>query len=163
MEEYSIDQIIRSFPNLATDSYFKITSPCNPNYNCIAWAMLYDDRWAEPGGFDFDNYNIPYSKLDGVWYWPKGVKNAYDIDTFIDAFKKKGFAVCENLDLEKDYIKIALYINDKKKCLHAARQKSNGVWMSKLGEQFDIEHGNPYTIQGVAYGRVYCFMKKKYT
>ena len=37
-EELIKKRIIGIFPKLATDKNFKLTSPINPNYNCLAWA-----------------------------------------------------------------------------------------------------------------------------
>ena len=41
-EELIKKRIIGIFPKLATDKNFKLTSPINPNYNCLAWACHYN-------------------------------------------------------------------------------------------------------------------------
>lgn len=147
------DTIIKHFPGLTSDPHFKITSPVDKNYNCIAWAYaLYKDRWMQ-----FDTK----PRLDGVWYWwPNGVAVNQSIDAYIEAFKTKGYEVCDSHELENNYVKIALYVeNNSMNCTHASRQKTIGTWMSKLGSSYDIEHGTPYTIEGSTYGKVHCIMK----
>lgn len=145
------DNIIAAFPGLRNDTFFKITSPDDRCYNCIAWAYsFYKDRWMQ-----FDTT----PKLDGVWYWwPPGVTVDSGVEAYVEAFKTRGFVVCENGDLEEGYIKIALYgkrsIDGKVECTHAARQRRNGMWTSKLGSKNDIQHGTPYTIEGTCYGKV---------
>lgn len=147
--------IISQFPRLSSDLAFKQTSPQNKNYNCLAWAFgMYMDRWME---------HDTTPRFDGVWYWwPDGVEKGPDIDSYIKAYESKGYEMCESYDLEEGYLKIALYYkieNDVKVCVHASRQKMNGIWMSKLGQSFDIEHGTPFHLEGEKYGEVYCCMK----
>ena len=148
--------IVALFPGLSNDPDFKVTSPSTPNYNCIAWASHYDNRWMWP--------KIPGMLLfDGWSYWPDGVENSEDVSAFIKAFEKKGYVLCDNADFEKDFSKIALYIQPgTTDCTHAARQMRNGKWTSKLGRLNDIQHGTPYTIEGDAYGKVHCIMKVPY-
>ncbi|WP_303180125.1 hypothetical protein [uncultured Butyricimonas sp.] len=151
--------IIDTFPSLASDPYFKITSPKDICYNCIAWAYgLYKDRWMQ-----FDTT----PKLDGVWFWwPEGIVVDSSVNAYVEAFKTNGFELCDNGDKEDDFIKIALYEKNEDgllKCSHAARQKRDGSWMSKLGPSHDIVHGDPYLIEGDAYGKVSCFMKKRFS
>lgn len=145
------------FPGLVNDAHFKITSDEDVKYNCIAWAYgMFKDRWMQ-----FDTK----PRYDGVWYWwPEGVTVSNSISSYIEAFKTKGFEVCETFELERGFIKICLYVADDgtDKCSHAARQKTNGLWMSKLGQLHDIQHGTPYSIEGKAYGKVHTFMKLKF-
>ena len=144
---------IECFPKLSEDINFEISSPQDGRYNCIAWAYcLYKDKWMQ-------HDTTPH--LDGVIpWWPKGAPKNSNIDSYIDAFKMKGYTICNSPEFEIGYIKIALYIdiltND---CTHASRQKTNGTWMSKLGQWHDIIHSNPSTLEGEAYGKVYCIMK----
>lgn len=149
-------QIRRIFPNLQSDTDFKITSPRTPNYNCIAWAYHYNDRWMWPGGQEM-------KICDGFHYWPDDVEDSEDVTAFIKAFEKTGYTLCDNHDFEEGFRKIALYVvKDTTQCTHAARQLSNGKWTSKLGEFNDIQHGTPYTIEGKVYGEVYCIMKREH-
>jgi hypothetical protein len=152
------DVIIQYFPKLNSDSAFQITSPMDKNYNCIAWAFgLHKDRWMQP---------FPQGiQLDGVYYWwPDGVKKGLDVNAYIAAFQSKGYEVCDNFELEDKYVKIALYenfVNGQLICSHAARQKLCGTWMSKLGPSHDIEHGDPFVLEGQAYGKVHTCLKIK--
>lgn len=149
-------QIKGWFPGLKADADFKVTSPQTPNYNCIAWAYHYDDRWMWPGGQEF-------KICDGFQYWPDGVEDSTDVSAFIKAFEKSGYQICGNSDFEEGYRKIALYVkNGTTECTHAARQLSNGKWTSKLGQSNDIQHGTPYTIEGKLYGVVHCIMKREH-
>src|SRR5574344_619246 len=154
MDKSSI--IKRIFPKLATDKAFKITSPEDPNYNCIAWAyQLYKDRWMQPpSGMRVG--------LDGVSWWPDGVEEGTNINCLVQAFSEKGFMKCESPEHEVGFLKVALYYKpDTNEWTHAARESKTGdFWMSKLGSSFDIHHGSPYTIENNSYGKVYCIMKR---
>ncbi|MFV0553620.1 MAG: hypothetical protein ACK5LR_02840 [Mangrovibacterium sp.] len=147
-------KIIEWFPKLADDKEFEITSAQTPAYNCIAWAYNINDRWMWPntGEFEF---------LDGVHYWPSDeIKNCH-VGNFIEAFRLKGYECCTTSDFEEGYRKIALYVAPgTEDCTHAARQKANGYWTSKLGRFHDIQHENPQTIEGRNYGEVYCYMRR---
>lgn len=145
--------IISLFPKLKSDTDFKITSPATPNYNCLAWACNYSNRWMQPPA-------ITLPPLDSVVYWPPGAKQGVGIDCLIDAFKVEGFIVCNNWQHEESFQKIALYVKNGTEWSHAAREKRSGKWTSKLGSGNDIEHSNPYTIEGDFYGTVYCIMKR---
>lgn len=149
-------QLINLFPKLETDADFKVTSPQTTNYNCIAWAYYHNDRWMWPGGQEF-------KICDGFHYWPNDVEDSTDVTAFIKAFEKTGYSICDDCSFEVGYRKIALYVKKgTSECTHAARQLSNGKWTSKIGRLNDIQHGNPYTIEGSAYGEVYCIMKREH-
>ena len=148
--------IKNTFNGLETDSKFQISSPVDPNYNCIAWAFrLYKDRWMQPPK------GMYIQQLDAVTWWPDNVTEGMEIQCLIEAFEKNGFERCENANHENGFIKVALYVNpDNNEWTHASREGRNGeYWMSKLGRSYDIHHGSPYTIEGERYGKVYCIMK----
>jgi len=146
--------VISFFPGLRYDKHFKITSPEDPSYNCIAWAYQIKNRWMWPPA------GQPTYLLDAVTYWPNDNADT-EVESFVDAFRGKGYEKCDNPNFEEGYRKIALYITPgTTKCTHAARQLSNGFWTSKLGPSFDIQHESPKTIEGGEYGCVYCYMKK---
>jgi hypothetical protein len=142
------------FPKLAQDKNFKITSKSSDDYNCIAWAYNIDDKWMWPNtGQNFF--------LDGVHYWPSDEILDCDVSHFIKAFELHGYRVCEFCNFDPQYRKIVLYVKDNStECTHAAREKENGFWTSKLGRSVDIQHETPYTIESNYYGKVFCFMKK---
>lgn len=143
---------INKFPGLATDNKFEITSPADPNYNCISWAMMIPDRWTQP---KTGNLNI-----DGVTWWPPEATNGWDISCLVEAFQTKGFEICDSEAFEEEYVKVALYFNpDNNHWTHAARMLRSGVWASKMGPSHDIEHASPHSIEGKDYGEVYCIMR----
>jgi len=149
-------EIIAAFPLLASDKDFKITSPETPDYNCIAWAYYFKDRWMWPGGQEEKTF-------DGFWYWPDDISDDVDVTNFIEAFKLKGFSLCTDYLHEDGFQKIALYTKvGTTCCTHASRELTNGCWTSKLGAENDIQHGTPYTIEGDFYGEVYCIMKREF-
>lgn len=147
-----LDEYFKIFPKLKEDKKFEITSRQDYKYNCISWAALYTDRWLwPPGGYILDGVNF---------FWPNEIESDESIESFIKLFKKFGYSICEDDSIEKGYRKIALYADGQENCTHASRQKLSGLWTSKLGKEHDIEHGNPYSIEGDVYGKVYCIMKK---
>ena len=127
-------------------TYFRLTSPETPYYNCIAWAAGDDSAWWWP---DEDYY----------CYWPSGIPREESLDAFIEAYRTLGYEPCSGDDIEEGCEKIAIYVkNGKPK--HAARQLPNGNWTSKLGQENDIEH----TLVGVecfTYGTVGQIMKRR--
>lgn len=150
------NRIISIFPGLRNDSGFKITSPATPDYNCIAWACHYNDRWMQPP-------SITPPPLDSIVYWPDGVVQGEDIDCLMAAFQSKGYECCEDAKHEKGFQKVALYVKrGTRHWTHAARELNSGFWTSKLGQANDIQHGTPYTIEGNTYGEVFCIMKRPY-
>ena len=149
-------RIINAFPGLADDQNFKLTSPIDPNYNCLAWACHYNNRWMQPP-------SITPPPLDSVVYWPEGAQEGLEFDCLIDAFAKKGYEICEDATFDTRFQKIALYKQkDTGEWTHAARQLRHGFWTSKLGQGFDIQHGTPEAIEGDSYGIVGCIMRKKF-
>jgi hypothetical protein len=146
MEE---DKIKLAFPQLGTDNRFKITSDDDPDYNCIAWALVYDNQYIWPNNL----------ALDGI-YWPNHLPRNETIETFIELFRFHGHEICDSAEVERGFRKIALYVDADMNCKHAARQKQNGLWYSKLGKENDIVHSTPESLEGQIYGRVHCIMKK---
>lgn len=150
------NQILAAFPGLRDDPDFKITSPIDPNYNCIAWAYHYDNRWMWPGG-------VEEKTMDGFHFWPDGIEDTTEVDAFIQAFIRDGYSLCNQADFEDGFRKVALYVKEgTTECTHASRQLSNGKWTSKLGGDHDIQHGTPYSIEGSVYGKVYCILKREH-
>ncbi len=150
------DQIFRMFPSLVHDEKFEITSRQTCDYNCIAWACQYDDRWMQPTSF-------PPPPFDCIVYWPLGVSQSRDVQCLIEVFTSNGYEMC-GLDWEHEegFQKVALYVKEgTNQWTHAARERKNGLWTSKLGQSHDIQHGGPHTITGKIYGVVFCIMKKK--
>jgi hypothetical protein len=141
-----------------------VSSPIDVNYNCIAWAGMRSDEfwWPEVE---------PYNRFDGVKYnWPFKIEHNENLKFFIELFSNLGYTQeSNNIDNEHPkFRKIALYIKNNPSntdilnspCTHAARQLKSGLWASKLGRYHDIEHSNPYDLEGSAYGKLAIILKK---
>jgi hypothetical protein len=113
------------FPDLLRTGY-RITSPPDPIYNCIAHAANVTDNWwwPDPDGFD---------------YWPAGIVRECTLEVFVQAFATVGYTPCSDGSLEPGWEKVAIYATDEGPA-HAARQLNSGRWTSKLGPDDDIEH-----------------------
>jgi len=134
---------IDEFPNSLTEP-FVATSPKDFKYNCIGWACGTKTRmW--PNMYSY--------------YWPPGIPTIEDVNSFIELFQSKGYEVCDNGDLEKGYLKVAIYAYHDGKPSHAARQLENGKWTSKLGVHQDVSH-SIFSMSDGDYGNVVHYMRK---
>lgn len=156
-KEAEFSEIIKLFPGLATDADFDLTSPQTTDYNCIAWASNYKDRWMQPPN------GMPL--FDGVTYWPDNATPGTEKECLVEAFAVIGYKECSAWEHEEGYQKVALY-EKSGNWSHAARElmiePHIGKWTSKLGRSYDIRHGTPFAIEGEIYGHVYCIMKRQY-
>ncbi len=134
------------FPQLRETGY-RITSPRDRVYNCIAWAMGRTDKWWWPiGTVDPDNY------------WPPQAPPEETIAAFVQAFQSLGYTETTDDTLREGLEKVALYAwNDKP--THAARQLPSSLWTSKLGNAVDIEHTHVGLV-GDKYGAVVKFFER---
>jgi hypothetical protein len=130
----------RLFPQLCGTGY-RLTSPFDPVYNCIAWAAGRTTEWWWPIG-----------EVDDKKFWPPGVPQEETIPAFVQAFQTLGYEESPNAEAVVGIEKVALYaLNDMP--THAARQLLTGIWTSKLGKSVDIEHVLT-GLEGTEYGRV---------
>lgn len=127
---------------------FRDTSPVDKKYNCIAYAAGDLAHWWWPFPM-----NVPEV------YWPPGVAREESLDAFRAVFVRLGYVECARDELETGFEKIALFVDEHGIPSHAARQQSNGRWISKLGEREDIEH-DLRDLEGAAYGTVAITMKR---
>jgi hypothetical protein len=128
------------------DSPYKITSPRDPQYNCIAYAI------GDVSQF-WDQISIK------GYYWPPGAGSVQTLDGWMSVFEIHGYMETDNRDLEPKYEKVAIYATTDGP-EHVARQKASGMWTSKMGKGVDIEH----TLEGLEgdfYGKVAKIMKRK--
>ena len=133
------------FPNLNRSEYEK-KSEATEEYNCFAWAANVNDKRWEP---------------QSRWYWPPGcTQYGLTLPSAICAFGSQGFQECESADFEDGYEKVAIYLKDGIQISHAARQKPNGHWTSKLGDWEDIEHHNLHALEGFFYGQVAAILRR---
>ena len=130
------------FPRLR-DSEYRVTSPRDRAYNCVAWAADADTQWWDPSP-------------DG--YWPIAARHL-TVDCFVSAFRSLGYEVCEKRELEDHLEKVAIYANGEWPT-HMARQLPDGLWTSKCGDCEDITHELP-ALEGNEYGRVVQVMRRK--
>ena len=149
-------EIEEAFPRLSSLQW-RIKSPRDRTYKCIAWAACRTDNIWWPHAED----PIP----PGV-YWPPGIPRNCKVETFVQAFEPLGFRLCDNSDFEFGYQKVAIYALDQDSTTHMARQHFLGRgWLSKPGILADILHP---TLESIAndppydeddYGRVFAIMK----
>lgn len=145
------------FPHLnRKNALFKVTSPRDESYNCIAWAMGLNDRWVDP------------DDASGHW-WPvkySDINTQKSREVLLKAFESMGFRECANDNIEKHFDKIALYYNPlTNEWTHAARVLSRIEYHSKAGKAWDFHHGPGDALKNilnpkVSYGSVYAFMKR---
>ena len=136
-------QLFEAFPNLNSSNCF-ITSPRNEHYNCIAWAAKSTSEWWWPAKGCF---------------WPSSVPRQNTVAAYISVFATLGYEKCQNGDLEKDYEKVAIFVQDGTP-KHMARQLENGWWTSKLGALEDIVHRTVGDVSGSLYGIPVQFMRR---
>ena len=137
-----IDLLLMAFPNLGEEG-FKITSPCDARYNCVAWVAERTDHrwWPEPDA-----------------YWPQSAARLRTLEAFIQAFKFLGYEHCPDGEWESGFEKVAIY-RHREIPNHVARQLADGTWTSKLGDQVDITH-TLRGLEGDVYGQVACYLKR---
>lgn len=154
--------LINFFPKLAGDSVYYINSKTTPAYNCIAWAMGFDDRWVDP--------SLPDSDLAVKKWWPGGIARNAHPNTLIEAFRKLGFTECEDDCTEEGFDKVALYKIQKnnfftrtviEEWTHAAKVITPEKYHSKMGRLFDTYHRSGDVFEETSYGTVYQFMKRR--
>jgi hypothetical protein len=138
------DRLRDSLPRLAPDNS-RITSPASWEYNRIAWAAGATDAWWWP---------VPGR------YWPPGVPREELLAAVVAAFAGLGYAPCPTADLEPGLEKVAVYALGATPT-HAARQLPTGLWTSKLGPSFDIEHTTPDAVAGGIYGDVAVILSRR--
>ena len=84
----------------------------------------------------------------------------WTINGLIATFGTLGYEKCDNSDLEQGFEKIAVYATMSGKLTHAAWQRKDGQWSSKLGDDIDITHSTLNGISGTEYGTAMIFVKR---
>jgi len=153
-----------AFPNLKNATW-RIKSPSDDTYQCIAWAACRTDRkWWPVDHPEF--YWPPKSPvivappLPLLWFTP--------VDYMIQGFRTLGYQPCDSHEFEFGYQKVAIYENETG-ATHMARQHFLGRgWLSKLGNAEDIFHGKLTDIEGSTvamafqYGEVAQILKRSW-
>jgi hypothetical protein len=155
----SCAEIISSFPLLAYDMNFAITSASSPDYNCISWAYGVSDLWIWPP-CEYES-----ESLSVLHYWPVGILDSSEVSVFISLFASLGYVLCDSSRHESGYERISLHVyRGTTICTHASRELVEypyaGMWTSKLGKWNDIRHSSPYVFDGSEYGAVHCIMRR---
>ena|SRR5215510_8351712 len=146
LTDYNLEE---DFPNLAVSGWRLASEPAP--YNCIAYSLHDTRQWWEYGRMPVRGY-----------YWPPGVRQDNSVESWIQVFEIHGFRRCDRTDLEQGFEKVAIYVKDGEP-QHVARQLENGVWVSKLGPDEDIEHNALEGLTGEHYGRVEIIMRRPRT
>ena len=136
-------------PNLRKSGY-KVTSHESPLYNCVAYAA----------GDMKNKWQNGCAPLPG-YYWPPSALQSSLIEGLESAFAAIKYVRCAGYEPEQGYEKIALYADAYGIWTHAAIQRKDGSWSSKLGNSYDIRHKNPHSMIGPEYGYVMCYMSRK--
>ena len=134
-------ELERVFPKLRNSSSFKLTSPKDGLYNCIAWAA------EDPNHFWWPDR-----------YWPRKVSGKVEIESFKAAFEKLGYIETGDRSVQPGFQKIAIFARDGAP-KHAARQLESGIWTSKMGSHEDICHALE-DLEGDFYGVVILIMER---
>jgi len=140
------------FPNLFANGY-GVTSDEDFLYNCIAWAAGEENTQEK-----WDPFCIGFG-----YYWPDGLDRKADVETFIKLYAMEGgYAPCDTDKPEPGFEKLTIYVGADGEVTHAARQKEDGMWTSKLGDWEDIGHKTPQGVCGdfPAYGKIAQFVKR---
>ena len=140
------EQLQTLFPRLRT-APFRITSPANAKYNCIAWAANNANLWWWPQG------DAP------AVVWPPVAARELTLSAFAAAFLSLGYISGTDESLEPGVEKIALFADRAGIPTHAARQLASGQWTSKLGRAEDIEH-ELRALESELYGAVALILKR---
>src|SRR5579863_6609036 len=138
------------FPDLKESEYV-VRSRRSLRYNCIAWAADDNSRWWWPDPM-------------GVGAWPRGVAREESLAAFQHAFAALGYRPCGlDISLEEGFEKVAIFV-DLGSPTHAAWQRPDGTWSSKMGQCEDIDHRRLDLFSGApgkAYGGVRAIMKRR--
>ncbi len=151
--------ILTCFPRLRNVRW-RIKSPFDRSYKCIAWAACRTDYIWWPYQDDPPPLGV---------YWPPGIPRNRKVDSFVAAFEQLGYERCDNRDFEFGYQKVAIYAWDMNTTTHMARQHFLGRgWLSKPGILEDILHPTLESIEsepphgGADYGIVFQVMRRNW-
>lgn len=144
--DYHRSQIKANFPDFVEGDSFEFTSPVDLNYNCLGWALSYDNRYLDRG--------------NGC-YWPWEDASEETAEGWARVCEHHQFRILSdpNTSFVPGIEKIAILRNDAGE-LHAARQSSEGKWKSKLGAWGpDIDHNDLAGLE-TTYGKVVIVLQK---
>jgi hypothetical protein len=138
-----------AFPALPGSDY-EVTSVETRRYNCIAHAADDHKHW----------WDCPLPPAPGC-YWPDGAIIGRSPEALMSAFATIGYSVCDDGKQEPGFEKIAIYVNNHREWTHAAKQRTDGHWSSKLGPWEDIRHATVEAVECHVYGKALYYMKRR--
>lgn len=103
---------------------YEFTSSIDFSYNCIAFSANDASSWWWP---------------TAAPYWPPGVLREVSEQAFNELYSSLGYRRCPDGSFQRGYEKVAQFAKDRIPT-HAARQRPDGTWQSKLGRWEDIAH-----------------------
>lgn len=117
---------LSDYPNIKIGENFNIIdSSDNYDYNCIAYSLG-------------SKNDLIYPINSDDWIWSFSISNDnsknLNIGNFLEFYKLFGYNLCRNSSYEPDFNKIALYTYNATYFVHAAIQKDDKWWISKMGE-----------------------------
>ena len=124
------------FPNLGRN--YEVIAPFSDRYNCIAHSLGEHGRWISPRTGPASNRLAWVDKV----YGEKGYARLATMDTSPEPGVRK---VVVYGSVNRD--------GSVRKVLHAALQRPDGTWTSKMGHGGLIRHPTPGSVAGGIYGR----------
>jgi hypothetical protein len=129
-----------------TPGSIETKSDPSDHYNCVGWVLT---------GKKKDNFIWP--DPDVQHQWPENFARDERIETFAAFAKSIGFVLCDSLEAEGSYLKIAIYGDENNSLSHVARQlratHHRGWWTSKLGSGVDVHHRDPFVLENWSNGK----------
>lgn len=143
--DYQRQLLKETLPDLVEGVSFEFTSPVDLNYNCLAWALSYNNRYLDRGNGCF-------------WAWPDCSPET--AEGWACVCKHHQFELVPDGDIgfTPGIEKVVILRNDVGD-LHAARQSRDGKWKSKLGWGPDIDHIDLRALER-AYGKIVIVLQK---
>lgn len=129
-------EIERWFPGLSGTDW-EITSPEDPDYNCLGFVLGFMDRFVDP------------SELEGT-VWTGDAPRPGTLEMYIDWFGGSGLRRTDD-EADDGSFRLAIFVNQSPQ--HFAVQLPSGAWTSKLGKSFDVTHPLR-ALEGSLYGEV---------
>jgi hypothetical protein len=138
-----------AFPALQGSDY-EVTSVETRRYNCIAHAADDHKHW----------WDCSLPRAPGC-YWPSGAIIGRSPEALMSAFATIGYRACDDGKQMSGFEKIVIYVNGYREWTHAAKQRPDGHWSSKLGLWEDIRHATVEAVECHAYGKASYYMKRE--
>lgn len=139
------ERVRHLLPALQEGVSFEYTSPVDPNYNCLAWALSHQ-------------FSAFENSKGAFWAWPDIPDDT--AEGWARVFETHGFTRTDDFGFVEGYEKVAI-LEDADGDLHATRQDKSGRWKSKLGDLGpDIDHDGLECLEA-AYGKVVLVLQKR--